>query len=60
MGKQKTICNGLNCNVEIEVNICCNAFDCGCQGLPTEPPFCSEKCFDEWMKNNNQPKVAIP
>lgn len=26
---------------------CCNEFDCSCQGRITNPPICSEKCYEE-------------
>lgn len=29
---------------------CCNAFDCGCQGLPLDPSVCSEECYDKLLK----------
>ena len=29
---------------------CCNGFDCGCRGLPTGPPVCSEKCYDKFVR----------
>jgi hypothetical protein len=32
-----------------EPKICCNAFDCGCQGRPVDPIVCSEKCYDKLM-----------
>jgi len=41
------------CGKEIEVTICCNAFDCGCRGLP-EFPFCSEKCFDKYINGDTK------
>ena len=34
-----------------EPKMCCNGFECGCMGLPTEPPICSDKC---WEKFNNE------
>lgn len=37
------------CGTEIEIQICCNDMFCGCQGLPVEPPVCSEKCYNEFM-----------
>ena len=43
----------LTCGTEIEVNICCNGFMCGCQGLPTEPPFCSQECYDKYIPPEN-------
>jgi hypothetical protein len=30
---------------------CCNGIDCGCRGLPIEPPICSDEC---WEKFNNK------
>lgn len=38
------------CGTEIEVKICCNLFDCGCMGLPVEPPVCSNECYDKLME----------
>ena len=38
------------CATPIELQICCNAFDCGCGGKPQEPPVCSEECYNEYMK----------
>jgi hypothetical protein len=34
---------------------CCKAFDCGCMGMPIEPCFCSEQCYDNFMKAKNEP-----
>lgn len=28
---------------------CCNGSDCGCRGMPIEPPVCSKDCFDRLM-----------
>lgn len=47
--KAKGFC--IVCGFEIEVNICCNGYMCGCMGQPTEPPVCSEECYDELMNN---------
>lgn len=30
-----------------ETPVCCNGFECGCMGLPTEPPIC-DKCIREF------------
>ena len=38
------------CGEEIEVQLCCSGFECGCMGLPVEPPVCSEKCEIEYRK----------
>ena len=40
------------CGDEIDVKMCCSGRDCGCMGLPVEPPVCSkEEC---WIKYDNQ------
>ena len=38
------------CETEIEVNICCSGFGCGCMGLPTEVPVAgmSSKVKNWW------------
>lgn len=36
----------ISCDAEFlghEPDLCCSGSDCGCQGLPIEPPLC-EKC----------------
>ena len=43
-------CENPNCNNEVEVSICCYQPDCGCQGLPQEPPVCSGLCYNECVK----------
>lgn len=35
------------CDNEIEITMCCSGRECGCMGLPTEPPVCSKKCYDQ-------------
>ena len=52
MSKQKGFCDV--CGTEIEVNMCCSGHECGCMGLPTEPPVCSEKCYDILMSKEYQ------
>lgn len=42
--------------IEIEVRMCCNSSDCGCMGLPIDPPICSNECYDkllEQIQNKN-------
>ena len=36
------------CGTEIDVQMCCSGKDCGCLGLPIEPPVCSIKCLKEY------------
>lgn len=38
------------CGIEIDVRFCCNSFDCGCMGLPIDPPICSEVCYDKLIE----------
>ncbi len=42
------------CGTEIEVRMCCNAFDCGCMGLPVDPPVCSSECYDALMSKHKE------
>lgn len=46
----------LSCGKEIEVTMCCSGHMCGCMGQPTEPPICSEECYDQYMEVKNQTK----
>lgn len=53
------------CGTEIELTICCNGRECGCMGLPVEPPACSNECYDKLMEkyqklNNNDKDEIIP
>ena len=34
--------------VEVEAEFCCSGHECGCMGMP-DMPFCSEKCYDEYV-----------
>lgn len=43
--------NCVVCGKDIEVTICCSGRDCGCMGMPIDPPVCSDKCYDELMNN---------
>jgi len=37
------------CEAEIDVQMCCGGYMCGCMGMPTEPPVCSKECYDKLM-----------
>jgi len=39
------------CGEEIEVQMCCSGRDCGCLGLPVDPPVCSDECYDKFMRH---------
>lgn len=60
MGKIKTICEGPDCTIEITVTMCCGDSSgmCGCRGLPIEPPFCSNECWDAWNKAQDEKREA--
>lgn len=36
------------CLTEIEVKMCCSGYECGCMGMPIDPPVCSDECFEKW------------
>ena len=43
------------CKTEIEVQLCCSGYMCGCMGLPTEPPVCEkQECWDKWLKDREE------
>ena len=49
MSKEKGFCDV--CGTEIEVTSC-SSFDCGCMGLPTEPPIVLKNVMIHlWAKN---------
>lgn len=51
------------CDTEIEVQMCCSGYMCGCQGMPVDPPVCSNKCYDDYMDQRNKVKskpVVVP
>lgn len=37
------------CGIDIEIQICCNGHECGCMGLPIDPPVCSEECYNTYF-----------
>lgn len=44
----KYYCQNPGCENEIpEPQRCCNGQDCGCYGMPIEPPYCSPGCMKE-------------
>lgn len=62
--EEKYYCEGQGCKNEIpKPVICCNAFDCPCMGMPVEPPFCSEECYNnnlvEYTKSKGHKPVPI-
>ena len=47
------------CGAEIEIKLCCSGFECGCMGIPTEPPVCSEECYKEFKKKYQQEESNV-
>ncbi len=44
-------CQVDGCTNEIETpKMCCDGRECGCMGMPTEPPVCSEECYIAYIK----------
>lgn len=56
MSEEKFYC--WNCGeVEIPEPIgCCSGRECGCMGLPIDPPFCCEKCQEEYYSKKSEGK----
>jgi len=49
--KEKLYCQNPECENEIaEPIMCCSGHECGCMGLPIEPPVCSTECQTECLK----------
>lgn len=40
------------CDIEVHDYVpewCCNGHECGCMGLPIEPPLCSVECGEKLL-----------
>lgn len=53
------------CEKEIEIQMCCDGYMCGCMGMPIEPPLCdSNVCFVAWeqkqLKDEALSLLCIP
>ena len=35
--------------LDYEPMMCCSGKDCGCMGLPIDPPVCTKECYDKIM-----------
>jgi len=46
------------CDKKIDVQMCCSGRDCGCIGMPVDPPVCSEKCYDTYMEYRKKVKTT--
>jgi len=43
------------CGKEIEVRMCCDGKNCGCMGMPIDPPVCSYRCY-QYFKRKYLPR----
>lgn len=51
----KDYCMVCNKELNYKVEYCCRGFsghNCGCLGMPTEPPVCSSECYDKVIQIN--------
>ena len=54
----KYYCQRILCGNEIpKPQTCCNGFECGCMGQPVEPPFCSNECYEKYMRRGKLIKI---
>ena len=44
------------CGTEIDIQMCCSGDQCGCMGMPVDPPVCSAECYDTYMNNKQKYK----
>ena len=54
MTAEYTLC--ICCNEEInnyEPEMCCSGIECGCLGLPINPPVCSTECEEIILVDKN-------
>lgn len=56
MERVKWICMVCKGPLGYTPQMCCDGRECGCRGLPTEPPICSEECYKKW--ENATPEQA--
>jgi hypothetical protein len=47
---EKADCEYCDKEFDYDPGYCCFAFDCGCQGRPTNPQVCSNECWDKLLK----------
>ncbi|MBU8573697.1 hypothetical protein [Bacillus pumilus] len=33
----------------IDIEFCCDGYECGCKGLPIHPPTCSKECDENFF-----------
>lgn len=50
LNKALVMCRCVVCKKEyadVEPQMCCNGRECGCMGLPIDPPLCSKECGEK-------------
>lgn len=45
------------CDTPIHLQFCCSGRECGCLGMPVDPPVCSEGCYNKYM--NKLKDIAV-
>lgn len=38
------------CGTTIDIQMCCSGDQCGCMGMPTEPPVCGQECWEKYLE----------
>ena len=44
---------------DYEPKMCCSGRECGCMGMPTNPPICSDECWDRLMNRRHRWRVKL-
>jgi hypothetical protein len=48
---KRWLCDGCGDFIKVtkdyEPSMCCSGFECGCYGMPIDPVFCYECCYDK-------------
>lgn len=48
------------CNTDIEMDFCCDGRECGCMGIPIDPPICqNDKCYEKFKKDMELNKKSL-
>lgn len=45
---------------DYDPKMCCSGYDCGCRGMPTNPPVCSDECWEKLMNRPVGPTGKEP
>jgi predicted nucleic acid-binding Zn ribbon protein len=52
--KNKYYCMVCGKELDYEPQLCCSGRDCGCLGMPVDPPVCSNECYDKLPINKDK------